>query len=116
MMNSISMTRLAASVTGALGVAPPAQAEPGIPQVHTLVQDMLGKSADRLMIYNPDCIAIGSVYARCEDLFAQEMRRVLEREALPQSLAACRIVPAQLGDQIGDYAALSLAVEAAGRA
>lgn len=67
-------------------------------------------------LLNPDCIAIGSVYARSEDLFAQEMRRVLEREALPQSLAACRIVPAQLGDQIGDYAALSLAVEAAGRA
>lgn len=67
-------------------------------------------------LLNPDCIAIGSVYARCEDLFAQEMRRVLEREALPQSLAACRIVPAQLGDQIGDYAALSLAVEAAGKA
>lgn len=63
-------------------------------------------------LLNPDCIVIGSVYARSEDLFAQEMRRVLEREALPQSLAVCRISPAQLGDRIGDYAALSLAVEA----
>ena len=73
MMNSISMTRLAASVTGALGVAPPAQAEPGIPQVHTLVQDMLGKSADRLMIYNPDCIAMW-LYQKYTERFAPVMR------------------------------------------
>ena len=38
---------------------------------------------------------------------------MLRRETLPDSLAACRIVPAALGDAIGDYAALSLAVQAA---
>jgi glucokinase len=38
------------------------------------------------------------------------MRRVLEREALPQTLRACEIVPAALGEKIGDVAALCVAV------
>ena len=63
-------------------------------------------------LLNPDCIVIGSVYARSEALFQHELRRTLQRETLPDSLAACRIVPAALGDAIGDYAALSLAVQA----
>ena len=63
-------------------------------------------------LLNPDCIVIGSVYARSEALFQRELRRTLQRETLPDSLAACRIVPAALGDAIGDYAALSLAVQA----
>ena len=62
-------------------------------------------------LLNPDCIVIGSVYARSEALFQRELRRTLQRETLPDSLAACRIVPAALGDAIGDYAALSLAVQ-----
>ena len=41
-----------------------------------------------------------------------ELHRTLRRDPLPDSLAACRIVPAALGDTIGDYAALSLAVQA----
>ena len=30
-----------------------------------------------------------------------------EREALPLSLASCRVVPAGLGEELGDYGALS---------
>lgn len=64
-------------------------------------------------LLNPDCIVIGSVYARAEALFQKEMHRVLQREVLPASYAACRVVSASLGDSIGDHAALSLAVQAA---
>lgn len=64
-------------------------------------------------LLNPDCIVIGSVYARAEALFQREMHRVLKKEVLPASYAACRVVPASLGDSIGDHAALSLAVQAA---
>ena len=92
MMNSISMTRLAASVTGALGVEPPAQAEPGIPQVRDLVHDMLGKPADRLMIYNPDCIAMW-LYQKYTERFAPVMRSSLltrpPRTATPAVTPAC---------------------------
>ena len=35
--------------------------------------------------------------------------RVLQAEALAPTLAVCRIVPAALGEQIGDYASLSVA-------
>ncbi len=64
-------------------------------------------------LLNPDCIVIGSVYTRAESLFQQELHRTLKAECLPASYAACSIVPAKLGDSIGDYAALSLAVQAA---
>jgi glucokinase len=43
------------------------------------------------------------------------MRDALEQEALADSLKACEIVPAALGDRIGDYAALALAAGAASK-
>ena len=39
------------------------------------------------------------------------MEAVIAREALAQSAAVCRVVPAQLGDSIGDVAALTIAIE-----
>ena len=41
------------------------------------------------------------------------MRRTLRRAG---ALAACRVVPAGLGEQIGDYACLSMEEEAARQA
>ena len=38
------------------------------------------------------------------------MEEVLKREALPLSLASCRVVPAGLGEELGDYGALSAAL------
>ena len=63
---------------------------------------------------NPECIVIGSIFERCEPLLRPAMERVLQQEVLPQTLAACRIVPALLGDRIGDYAALTVARHGAG--
>lgn len=60
-------------------------------------------------ILNPEKIVIGSIYTRCEDLMAPYVVQVLEREALPLANAVCRVVPAALGEAIGDYAALSVA-------
>lgn len=61
---------------------------------------------------NPDTIVIGSVFARSGELLLQGMRRALSREALPVAAGVCRIVPAALGDGVGDYAALSVAADA----
>ena len=63
-------------------------------------------------ILNPELIVIGGVYSRAEELFASGMKEALIREALPESLGACRIVPAELGESIGDIAALSAAIYA----
>ena len=60
-------------------------------------------------ILNPERIVAGSIFARCSDLLTSAMQRVIDREALTGSAKACQIVPAALGDQIGDFAALSVA-------
>lgn len=61
-------------------------------------------------LYNPEVIVAGSIFARSGDLLKEEMEHVLQEEALPQSLAVCRIVPAELGDSIGDVAAITVAM------
>jgi glucokinase len=60
-------------------------------------------------VLNPECIVIGSVFARAEALFRDEMLNVVREEALADSVRACRIVPSLLGDALGDFAALSVA-------
>lgn len=60
-------------------------------------------------ILNPEVIVIGSVYARCENLLRDAMLETLKKEALPLSLDVCEVCPAALGENIGDYAALSVA-------
>jgi glucokinase len=82
-------------------------------EVFDLSARMLGEGLSLIVdLINPDAIVIGSIYERCEDLIEPGMRRALNREALPDSAAACRILPAALGDSIGDYAALAIAVYA----
>ena len=61
-------------------------------------------------ILNPECIVIGSIYSRNEMLFKPLVDRVLQMEAIPSALEVCRIKPAQLGEAIGDYAALCVAI------
>lgn len=61
-------------------------------------------------ILNPERIVIGSIYARNVELFKPLMERVLAEEALDKALDVCKVVPAQLGEQIGDYAAVSIAL------
>ena len=62
-------------------------------------------------ILNPECIVIGSIFARSEHLLRPSMERVIAAEALPQSASVCRVVPAQLGEAIGDIASLAIAAE-----
>jgi len=61
-------------------------------------------------ILNPQIIVIGSIYKRCQKFLEGPMREVLEKEALQASLRACRIVPSELGDSIGSYAAVAVAL------
>jgi len=61
-------------------------------------------------ILNPECIVIGSIYARNEMLFKPIIDKVLQMEAIPSAIEVCHIKPAELGDAIGDYAALCVAI------
>ena len=64
-----------------------------------------------LDVLNPEVIVLGSIYERSEDLLREETMKVIAKEALPGCADCCKIVGAVLGDQIGDYAALSVAYE-----
>lgn len=74
--------------------------------------DHLGRTMAILVdLFNPECIVIGSIFARSGDLLIPAMTEALKREALPTALAACRIVPAALTESVGDLAALTIAME-----
>ena len=60
-------------------------------------------------LFNPERIVIGSVFARSEALFREEMEKVIAQEALTEAAAVCTVVPAALGDAIGDCAAVAVA-------
>jgi glucokinase len=80
-------------------------------EIIMIAAEYLGQGLSILIdILNPECIVIGSIYARNEALFKQLIEPVLRSEAIPAALEVCRIVPAELGDSIGDYAALCVAI------
>jgi len=59
-------------------------------------------------ILNPQAVIIGSIYSRDKELFDDIISEVIEAECIPLSASVCRILPAALGNSIGDYAALGL--------
>ncbi|MFV0401136.1 MAG: ROK family protein [Oscillospiraceae bacterium] len=72
--------------------------------------ERLGQGVSLLIdILNPERIVIGSIFQRSETLLRESMELVIARETLSRNRSVCEIVPALLGDQIGDYAALSVA-------
>lgn len=73
--------------------------------------DALGRGLAVLVdLLNLERIIIGSIFVRCEQLLRPAMEQAMQRDSIPASLRDCRVVPAALGEQIGDYAALALAV------
>ena len=84
--------------------------DPTAAEVWRISGEMLGRGLAVLMdLLNPERIVIGSIFERAEDLLREPMERTLRREALTAAVNACRILPAALGDSIGDYAALAVA-------
>ena len=73
--------------------------------------EYLGKGLSLLIdILNPQKIVIGSIYTRCRQFIEPACLEVVSREALDPARAVCRIVPAALGEEVGDYASLSVAM------
>lgn len=62
-------------------------------------------------ILNPEKIIIGSVFMRCENLLRPFMQEEIKKEALPQAAEICKICAPELGESIGDIAALAVAAE-----
>ncbi|MFI4889131.1 MAG: ROK family protein [Steroidobacterales bacterium] len=105
----------------------PGRWQPQTP-IRTLVEAMLADDKDALAVaeeagrrlgqglallidaLNPDVIALGSLAVVLGERVLGPAREVVAREALPQAVAACDIVPAALGVNIGDVAALMAAL------
>ena len=74
---------------------------------------MLGRGLSYLVdSFNPECIVIGSVFVRCEDLLRPAMEAELRKEAIEFSLNGLRVVPAGTGEQLGDFASIMVALHA----
>ncbi len=84
--------------------------DPTAVSVYRKCGEMLGYGLSILVdILNPEKIVIGSIFARSHDLLESSMKAVMQKECIPSSLSSVQIVPAELGENLGDYAALSLA-------
>jgi glucokinase len=61
-------------------------------------------------LLNPERIVIGGLAMRLDDLLLEPARRVMRREALRLPAETCQVLPATLGERIGDVAALCVAM------
>ena len=81
-------------------------------EVYALCGEYLGRAISVLIdVLDPQRAVIGGIYPRSTGLLLPSMRRVIESECLPGALQRCEIVPAQLAEQIGDIAAVCVAME-----
>ena len=60
-------------------------------------------------ILNPERIILGSIFQRSEHLLRESMDKVIRKECLEAASSVCKILPAFLEENIGDYAALAVA-------
>ena len=82
-------------------------------EVWRIVGEKLGRALAIVVdLLNPERIIIGSIYARQRALLEPQVLHVLQREALPIALGACQVLTAGLGERVGDYASLSVALGA----
>ena len=97
-------------VTAKLVAEQAAKGDPLARKVYDTSAMYLGRGLSIIIdILNPEVIVIGSIFARCEDMLRPGMQRVIDAEALPGAARVCKVVPAALGEAIGDYASLSVA-------
>lgn len=84
-----------------------------------LAQQVIRASAEKLGeamailvdVLNPECVIVGGLALRLGESLLGPAREMVEREALASSARICRILPAALGEEIGDVAALCVAME-----
>ena len=74
---------------------------------------MLGRGISMLVdAFNPERVIIGSIFMRCEDLLRAPMEEELRKEAIPFSLEDLQVVPAEIGESLGDFASIMVALYA----
>ena len=91
----------------------------GDPKARRLVAEMgawLGKGLAVLVdVLNPEIIVVGTLGVVLGELVLEPARSFLQKEAIPISVKACRVVPAQLGSELGSLCAIIAAIDAHSR-
>ena len=78
--------------------------------IYRMCADRLGQTLSILIdLLNPQKIVLGGIFMRSAHLLRETMENVIARETLGFASDVCEVVPAGLGETIGDYAALSVA-------
>ncbi len=81
-------------------------------ETYALCGERLGQALSVMIdLLDPERIVIGGIYPRSAGLLLPHILPVIERECLPGALDRCRILPARLSEQIGDFAAVRIAME-----
>jgi glucokinase len=85
-------------------------------RVATAVVQKVGEKLGHAMailvdVLNPECIVVGGLALRFGEEILSPARGRMMKEALPAAVSHCRLVPAGLGEEIGDVAALCVAVD-----
>lgn len=108
-----ALSREPAIVITARDVAEAAKAGDSIARaVVRVVGERLGEAMAILIdLINPECIVVGGLALRFGEDLLGPARAIVKRDALYSSAERCRIVPAALGEQIGDVAALCAAIK-----
>ena len=66
--------------------------------------------ANLVNILNPEIVLLGTIAVAAGDMLLEPIRRTVTEMAMQRPLEAVKIMPAELGDSIGDLAAISLVI------
>lgn len=71
----------------------------------------LGKGIALLIdAFNPQLVVLGSLAVLLGDRVLNPAKQIIQKEALPQAVKACQMLPSLLGERIGDIASLMAAL------
>lgn len=75
------------------------------------VGEKLGQGLAMLVdILNPARIVVGSIYLRQQSILEPAAQKILREEAIERSRNVCEVVPPGLGEQVGEFASLAVAL------
>ena len=92
------------------------EGDPVAQEIYALSGKYLGMALSILIdLLNPEAIVIGSIFERSGQWLRPAAEEVIRREALSCAAKVCRVLPAELGNSIGDIAAVAIAVDQSGK-